>query len=374
MGGISLRRRRKPKGLNLVMYIIIVLGMILSLIAPRIAPLIEAGYSRSMYKLLIRPYSLLTGFFPFSLAEFAVLGLALFGLVKLVQLVRGLRKSPGETIKKMPGALGVLALALALTYVAFNMLWGLNYSRLSFARIADLPVQPGTVAELKELALALTENANTLRQQVAEDSRGVMVLPQGAWDALARADKGYEKAAKIYPELGGKYGRPKGVFLSRYWSYTGVTGMYFPFTAEANVNIDIPHFMLPATAAHEMAHQRGFAREDEANFLAYLTCSVHPDADFRYSGTVLALLNTMNALYRADPDAYKEVRVLYGPGLNRDLQDWSEYWQRYEGPVEKASNKINDSYLKANRQQDGVRSYGRMVDLLLAMYRQGKIK
>ena len=369
-----MRRRRKPKGLNLVMYIIIVLGMILSLIAPRIAPLIEAGYSRSMYKLLIRPYSLLTGFFPFSLAEFAVLGLALFGLVKLVQLVRGLRKSPGETIKKMPGALGVLALALALTYVAFNMLWGLNYSRLSFARIADLPVQPGTVAELKELALALTENANTLRQQVAEDSRGVMALPQGVWDALARADKGYEKAAQIYPELGGKYGRPKGVFLSRYWSYTGVTGMYFPFTAEANVNIDIPHFMLPATAAHEMAHQRGFAREDEANFLAYLTCSVHPDADFRYSGTVLALLNTMNALYRADPVAYKEVRVLYGPGLNRDLQDWSEYWQRYEGPVEKASNKINDSYLKANRQQDGVRSYGRMVDLLLAMYRQGKIK
>ena len=107
------------------------------------------------------------------------------------------------------------------------MLWGLNYSRLSFARIADLPVQPGTVAELKELALALTENANTLRQQVAEDSRGVMALPQGVWDALARADKGYEKAAKIYPELGGKYGRPKGVFLSRYWSYTGVTGMYF---------------------------------------------------------------------------------------------------------------------------------------------------
>lgn len=365
-----MRRKRKHKQhANLVLYSLIVLGVILSLIAPRISPLIEAGYSRSMYQWLVRPYSQLTGFLPFSLAEVIVVGAVLFCFYALVQLVRKLKRAPKETIRKAPGALARLALLAALFYVAFNMLWGLNYSRLSFAQLSGLPVQAGSAAELQELALFLAEEANWLRDQVEEDSRGIMVLPDGVRGALARADKGFEKAGRVYPELGGKYGRPKPVLLSRYWSYTGITGVYFPFTAEANVNIDIPHFMFPATATHEMAHQRGFAREDEANFIAYLTCTSHPDSDFQYSGTVLALLNTMNALYRVSPDAYKEVRMLYGPGLNRDLQDWSEYWQRFEGPVEQASNKINDSYLRANRQQDGVQSYGRMVDLLLAHYR-----
>lgn len=364
-----MRRRRKYKRLNLVLYILIVLGLILSLIAPRISPLVEAGYSQSMYRWLVRPFSQLTGFFPFSLAEFVVVRALLLGVYTTVQLIRKLKRDARETVRKAPKTLAQAALLVGLAYVAFNMLWGLNYSRQSFAQISGLPVQPGSETELTELAMLLVEEANSLRGQVEEDSRGVMVLPDGIREALARADKGYSRAARIYPELGGAYGRPKGVFLSRYWSYTGITGMYFPFTAEANVNIDIPHFMLPSTATHEMAHQRGFAREDEANFLAYLSCSLHPDADFQYSGTVLALLNAMNALYKADPDAYKEVRVLYSDALNRDLQDWSEYWRRFEGPVEQASNRINDSYLKANRQQDGVQSYGRMVDLLLALYR-----
>lgn len=368
-----MRRRRQLKRSNLIMYALIVLGLILSLSAPRIPRLIEGGYSRSLYRWLSGPLSRLTGIFPFSLAETLTVGLVLIGLFRLVALVRRLRKAPGNTVRKIPRALGRLALALVVVWVAFNMLWGLNYSRLPFADIAGLPVQPGTAAELKELALYLTERANDLRANVSEDDRGVMMLADGVRGALARADRGFALAAKIYPALGGLYGRPKGVLLSRLWSYTGITGMYFPFTAEANVNIDIPHFMLPATAAHEMAHQRGFAREDEANFLAYFACSLHPDADFQYSGTMLALLNTMSALYRADPDAYAEVRELYSPGLNRDLRDWAEYWRRHEGPVERASNKINDSYLKANRQPDGVQSYGRMVDLLLAMYRQGKI-
>lgn len=32
------------------------------------------------------------------------------------------------------------------------------------------------------------------------------------------------------------------------------------------------------------------------------------------------------------------------------------------------SDKVNDTYLKANKQTDGVESYDRMVDLLMAEY------
>ena len=148
-------------------------------------------------------------------------------------------KSPGIP-GCLPSGIGKIALILVLIYVGFYMLWGLNYSRLSFAEISGLPVEPAAVEELTELALALTEKANSLRAQVAENDRGVMTLSSGIRQMFAQAETGYQRAAEFYPELGGKYGPPKGVFLSRYWSYTGISGMYFPFTAEANVNIDIP--------------------------------------------------------------------------------------------------------------------------------------
>ncbi len=97
---------------------------------------------------------------------------------------------------------------------------------------------------------------------------------------------------------------------------------------------------------------------------------MHPDVDFQYSGTLLALIHSTNALYLQDQTAFKEVRSKYSDGLNRDLQALNNYWKQYEGPVSDVSNKINDTYLKANNQSEGVQSYGRMVDLLLAEYRK----
>ena len=153
-------------------------------------------------------------------------------------------------------------------------------------------------------------------------------------------------------------------------SYEGISGFYFPFTGEPNVNIDIPASIIPCTVCHEMAHQRGFAREDEANFISYLVCSINPDVTFQYSGTLLALINSMNSLYKYAPQKYKTLIATYSKGLNRDLLELDQYWNYYEGPLEKLSTKINNTYLKANLQKNGVFSYGRMVDLLLAENRR----
>jgi uncharacterized membrane protein len=363
---------KKKRIVSIFIFVLIALGLILTFAAPRFPVLIEAGYSTSFYKWLSGPVSRFTGLVPFSVAEFIMVGVGLFCLVQIIRGVIALIKKPKQTLRSSLKSIGKLVFVLVLLYVGFYMLWGLNYSRLSFADITGLPVEKASVKELTALAQSLTNRANALRVKVVEDERGVMTLSSSSRQMFARADTGYQRAAVIYPELGGKFGQPKGVFLSHCWSYTGTSGMYFPFTAEANVNTDMPHLMQPATATHEMAHQRGFAREDEANYLAYLACSLHPDVDFQYSGTVSALLHTMNALYREDIEAYKAVRKQYCDGLNRDLLDWSEYWAKFEGPVERVSTNVNDSYLKANRQQDGVKSYGRMVDLLLAEFRQAQ--
>ena len=157
-------------------------------------------------------------------------------------------------------------------------------------------------------------------------------------------------------------------------SYTEITGIFFPFTLEANVNTSIPDFAIPYTMCHELTHLRGFMREDEANFIAYLACVEYDDIEFQYCGTMLALIHASNALYEQDRILYDEVRTTYGEGVLQDFKANNTYWSKYEDTViSTVSNQMNDSYLKANNQKDGVQSYGRMVDLLLALRREKRI-
>jgi hypothetical protein len=188
-------------------------------------------------------------------------------------------------------------------------------------------------------------------------------------DALQRAQLGYDRAGAVHPVLAGSYSRPKGVLVSPLWSYTGITGMYSPYTGEANINTDQPLSSLPHTVLHEMAHQHGFAREDEANYIAYLACEMHPDADFRYSGVLAAVIYTANALNAVAPERYEELAKTYSDAVRRDLKAESAFWSQHEGLVAEISDTLNDQYLKSNGQADGSKSYGRMVDLLLAEYR-----
>ena len=159
------------------------------------------------------------------------------------------------------------------------------------------------------------------------------------------------------------------MLLSHLWSYTQITGVFTCWSMEANVNIDVPDFTLPFTMCHEQAHLRGFMREDEANFIAYLACMESEDQAIQYSGASMAAMYAMNTLYQADYERFCELYATYSPGVQRDFAAQSRYWAQFEGPVAEVSDKVNDTYLKANRQTDGVASYGRMVDLLLANYR-----
>lgn len=354
---------------RIILYALLLLGVVFSLLAPHFSQLIESAYSTKLYYWMIRPYSLFTGLFPFSLAELIVVGTISLIIYQAVRAIVLFKKGRRNFFKGLFKKSVKLAFFLVSIYLVFNLMWGLNYSRETFAEISGLPVEPASINELAELALHLTHWANDLRGQVTEDEENVTTLPDGIRDMFDRAHLGYEKASEIYPELGGRYGRPKGVILSHFWSYTGISGVFFPFTAEANVNIKLPHFMLPSVTAHEMAHQRGFAREDEANYIAYLTCTLHPDRDFQYSGVISALTSTMNTLHKYDRETWREIRARYSEEVNHDLKAWQDYIDRYEGPVKQVSTRVNNTYLKANRQKDGVRSYGRMVDLLLAEFR-----
>jgi len=204
-------------------------------------------------------------------------------------------------------------------------------------------------------------------------------LPYSERELGKEAKKAYEVFSGEYPVFGGRYPVPKHVFFSRLMSWTEISGVFTPWTMEANVNIDISPYSIGSTMCHELAHLRGFMREDEANYISYRVCMASDCVDLQYSGTMLALIHTGNALYRQNGEKYYELyRAHVSAKVSADLAANSEYWDQFEKPVVgdttvgEIVEKVNDTYLKINDQTDGTKSYGRVVDLLLAEYKKRK--
>jgi len=350
------------------------IGMALIYVSAKSPAIVERLYSEGMYPTIGRTLSKATGIFPFSLAEliFILAPTALIAYTAVI-LTRMFSDRRGRS-RRLLGYIANVTVIFSAAFFTFVFIWGLNYYRMPFASIAGLEVKPASVKELEGLCQDLILRANELRTSVSTASDGSVDIPGSKRDILNNCYKGYEALSSSYPSLSGSYGNPKPILLSELMNYTGICGIYFPYTGEANVNIRIPEATLPSTAAHEMAHQRGFSREDEANYISYLACSAHPDVNYKYSGVLLALINSMNALHNADPDSYSKLSGNYSTAVRNDLVGLNAFWKKYEGPVERTSDRINNTYLKANNQKDGVKSYGRMVDLLIAEHRKSAKK
>lgn len=345
---------------NIKKYIMPLVAIILFIIAN--SGILPGAFVRNVYQLRLNKWFLqwlssITGLVPISLGEI----LLILHVLMVPVLIFGVL---WDCLKKKRARVvyGILQY-VSTGYLVFMLMWGLNYQSDGLAALMSLELVPENVATLRSLNVYLIEQANALSALPKEATPGHRVIFQ-------RAQLGYDALSQEYSWLSGQYGSPKAIMLSKPMLYTGITGVFFPFTGEANVNIAAPELLLPSTVLHEMAHQRGIAPEDEANFVAYLTGIHHPDIAFQYSSAVLGLIHASNALYRVDPDEARRLRLTYSQALETDLQKHASFWRDYEGKVNETATQMNDHYLKANAQQAGVMSYGKMVDLMIAYYRQ----
>ncbi|MDD2534594.1 MAG: DUF3810 domain-containing protein [Eubacteriales bacterium] len=333
---------------------------------------IEQVYVRQIFPILVWPWRTLTGLLPFSLTELLVI-LAPILLVCIVVVLLLARRN--VVYKPMwTGLRRSLAALLIIASWAFMLHHGFNYLREPVAQSFKLPVQARTVTELENLGVWVVEQATTARAACEEDEQGVFQIRNTLAVTLPQALEGYHVAAARYPLLAGAAARPKSVMLSPLWSYTQITGLYMPLWVEANINTDQPDYLLPATVNHELAHTIGFAREDEAGFIGFLAGTSSPYADYRYSSYAEALIHVLNSLMATDQAAYQRITQRVPPAIWRDIADANDYWQQFAGPVATTSTQVNNAYLKANLQPDGVHSYGRMVDLLLAWYQENNLQ
>lgn len=338
--------------------------------ASRAPESVEALYSRRAYPAIADLLGRASGSLPFAVGELllipAVVGVSWLG----VWAWRSARRTGASVLA---GALGALSVAVGSLWLAFLACWGLNYQRLPFATIARLDAGSASLPELRSACEALVDEADRLRDGLPEDAHGVLRLRDGPSGALRRVAAGYAEASKLYSFLSAAPKAPKPLLSSALFSYLGITGIYIPFTAEASVNVTVPEVELPFSGSHETAHRLGFSREDEANYLGYLACRLHPDRDFRYAGTLAAGTYALAALAQADRGAALGIAQGRTAAVRRDLQALVAWSERYRSRAANVSNVVNDAFLRSQGQREGVRSYGRMVDLLIAERRAGPI-
>ena len=257
---------------------------------------------------------------------------------------------------------------LALTfYAAFCLLWGANYAASDFCDRAALYPEPVACDDLVALTQHFADKLAACADQVPRDEAGLFCADRAA--ILSAAPAVYETLYGEFPFLDTQSLTPKPFFLSKIMSYMDFTGFYFPFTGEANLNVDSPVSALPVTALHEMTHQRGIASEQQCNFVAILAAVRSDDAAYRYSGYYQGYIYLSNALYRTDYDAWRSIRETLPEPVRLDLAYTNAYWAQFEGPAATASQKLNDSMIRSYGDPLGVQSYGAVVDLLVQYYK-----
>lgn len=306
--------------------------------------------------------------FPLSIIEISVIAIIpisiLYIVIGIIRIVKS-KKKKSVVFKFVINPLCFLSIIFFL----FTANYGVSYYRYTFADTYGFIVRASTAEELENLCIYLAENANITRLQTKSGENGEMILSSNIDDTLQEAKASYNNMSDKYFTLYSGYNTCKKVIFSEVMSNTNTMGIFSPFTFEANLNVNIPDLAKPITICHELSHLRGYAREDEANFIAYLVCKNSNNPDFQYSAYVYSLRFALNRLYKADKEKYDYVYMLISDEVKNDLVQYNIYWSKYQTKISEISHTMNDVYLKVNSQKDGSQSYGRMVDLLLAEYR-----
>lgn len=306
--------------------------------------------------------------FPFSVMELMYIAIGVLAIVFIVLSIRKIIRSRGSRVRTALKRVCVLVIAVLYIITGYFWLWGINYQGSSFSEKSGFYSSGTTTEDLIAVTKVFLANANRLSDSVARDENACFA--ESLDSVFSAYGVIYDSIEEEFPVLSETSLRPKRMYIfSEIMSIMGFTGVYFPFSGESNININMPRASLPATIAHELAHQRGVYSEAEANFVGIMASVTSGNVAYEYSGWYSGLTHLMNALYKADLDAWRELRAQFSEGLNADWKYSNEYWAKYESQVSVTSAAVYDTYLKAQGQTDGIKSYGACVNLLVEYFK-----
>jgi len=311
----------------------------------------------------------ITYFIPFSLAEFMLYISVPVILVLLIRFIYKIINSDynGKTKPAVffKGIFRIFAFCGFVMFI-FTFTLGVCYGttpvnqKIDFERrLLDADDLFSAMKILVDEVTEVSENINYIYSET-----GSTKMPYGLNEMNLKLNESYKNMLERHDLFKRIHTKVKPVILSVEMSKTHITGIYAFFTGEANLNIDFPDYTLPFTAAHEMSHLMGVGREDEANFVAFIVCLYSDDYYIRYSGLVNMIEYIGNALYRADKDRYFEIMRENPVIVTQEMTAFSRFFDKYrDTEISKVASTVNNTYLQVQGQEQGVKSYGFVVDL-----------
>jgi hypothetical protein len=352
--------------MNAWSWILLVLLVLLIKFSSTYSGFIEHYYSNGIYPVISKILRFLFGWIPFSIGDLVYGFFILVILIKTWQLLKVLFKRKFNRYYLFSG-LRQIVFFILLVYVLFYLLWGLNYSRKGIARQLDLKMTTYTLGELDTLINVLEQRLNYYASQLKPEQRDSFYKKRNLFHESYEA---YKIANQQYSFL--NY-QPKSIKPSLY-SYLGnifgFEGYYNPFSGEGQVNTTVPVFEQPFVACHEIGHQVGYAKENEANFAGFLACRLHPSSVFRYSVYFDMYNYSIHELFRNDSlKARKYIDSLH-PQVKKDYEELRRFFKKYQNSVEPVITWIYGKYLQANNQPGGKKTYSEVIAFLIAYQRK----
>ena len=347
---------------NWIILIVLAIGIKIFSLFPSA---VEKYFADGLYPAISQTQRILFGWIPFSIGDIFYTAVILWLLYRVYDLIKRLIKK--QTNKQYwLGTLRRLVYLALWVYVFFNLLWGLNYNRQGVAYQLGLKVEKYSKEDLVTVMEKIVDRLNELDSS----ARLNRLALQKKSNVFRGAIISYDNLFRRHPEFAYSHPSVKSSLFSRMGNYLGYTGYYNPFSGEAQVNTAVPLFIQPFTTCHEIGHQLGYAKENEANFAGYLSAKSSENPAFRYSVYFDLYSYARFYLYIQDTAAANRLNERLHAGIKKDYKELREFVLKYSNPAEKAIDKLYAQYLKANEQPGGRLSYNEVVAWLVAYYKK----
>lgn len=350
---------RKNKKLALVIFLGVQIFLIN--ILKHYPEFVERFYSNGLYVFLSKLMRYAFGWLPISIGD-------IFYTLASIYALRWLYVNRKRIIKDTFSWLLDIGAALSIAYFAFHILWAFNYYRQPLYKSLELEAEY-TSDQLISFTEKLIIKSNTIHSELTTNDTLKVEIPFTKSEIFGKVKEGYVTLSKIYPHLNYHPISIKQSIYSVPLTYMGFSGYLNPFTNEAQVDGLIPKYKFPTTSCHEVAHQLGYAAENEANFIGSLAAIHNDDIYFKYSGYTFALRHCLAEIYRRDPELYNLIIPTINKGILKNYEEVQNFWMTYENPLEPIFEKTFDNFLKANNQSAGMKSYSYVVALLVNYYK-----
>ncbi|WP_151673063.1 DUF3810 domain-containing protein [Patiriisocius marinus] len=342
---------------TLLLALLFPLQIVLMQVLKQFPAFVERYYSQGLYPLISKISRMLFGWVPFSVGDF-------FYLIIIVLAIRWCYKNFRKFKTQAVDLILEIVAATSIVYFMFHFLWGFNYYREPLHTTLNINATY-TTEQLVSITKKLIAKSHKMHRELGFADSTKIDLPYSQAEMFKSTKNGFTNLKKEFPSLELSPQSLKKSNWSLGLTYMGYSGYLNPFSGEAQVNALIKTYKFPVVSSHEQAHQLGFAKENEANFIATLASIYNDDPYIQYAGYIFALRYCVNEISRRDSDKYQELLTTINPGILESYREMREFWNSYDNPFEEFSKGFYNLFLKANNQPKGIKTYSYMVALVV---------